>query len=344
LIASAAHSLHEVAALDPKLGSIANSLEDAVYSLDEAGRDLRRYSDSIEADPARLEAVEDRIAIINRLRRKYGETIADILGFGEQARRELESLTHSEERLQALESQESIVRNEIGCLSLALSEARQQAASHLASAVLTELAELAMGKARFAVEVTQEPDTEGVDIGDGRRVRFDNGGVDDVEFLIAPNPGEPLLPLAKIASGGELARVMLALKTVLAEADATPILVFDEVDSGVGGRSGDVMGRKLWSLGQSHQVLCVTHLPQVAVYADAHYRVAKETAGSDDGVERTVTTVRRLAPEERAREISAMLGGSASGQYTHLSAQELLQQAARWKDNRSRLQPAPSPE
>ncbi|MCL5025912.1 MAG: hypothetical protein M1531_05395, partial [Chloroflexi bacterium] len=193
-------------------------------------------------------------------------------------------------------------------------------------------------KARFEVLVEQEESADGVELSDGRRCRFDAGGVDRVEFIIAPNPGEPLLPLAKIASGGELARTMLALKTVLARADATPTLVFDEVESGVGARGGDVVGRKLWSLGERHQVLCVSHLPQVAAYADAHYRVVKKTvpaaSGRADGGEdaRTTTSVARLSAEERVEEVAAMLGGARESTLTVMTAEELLRQAEQWKD------------
>jgi DNA repair protein RecN (Recombination protein N) len=340
LMANAIRPLREVMSLDPALADIVRALDQAFIEIEEVERDLHRYGESLEANPTRLEEVEDRLALVHRLRRKYGDTINDILAYGEKARLELDSITRREERLNQLEQQKQDTLGIIAQKSAELSAHRRQAGQELASAVLAELAELGMGKANFDVVVEQVPDEHGVDIGNGERVRFDPGGIDKVEFMIAPNPGEPLLPLAKVASGGELARTMLALKTALAEVDATPTLVFDEVDSGVGGRSGDIVGRKLWSLGQHHQVLCVTHLPQVAVYADAHFRVQKDTQTTGDGAERTITSVRQLSLEEQVSEIGAMLGGSTGGQFTQLSAKELLESAHNWKVMASQHMPS----
>ncbi len=337
MLGTAGSSLSDAVRLDPSLEDALRSLEEARYQIEDVARTLRTYGEAVEADPERLEALEERLHLIGRLRRKYGDTIEDILEFGERARAEMEGLTNREEQLAELEKRGAALLREIGSLAAALSEARQAASARLAAAVQGELAELGMGKARFQVAVQQDEAEAGVKLPDGRCCRFDAGGVDRVEFLIAPNPGEPLLPLAKIASGGELARTMLALKTVLAQADATPTLVFDEVDSGVGARGGDVVGRKLWSLGEQHQILCVSHLPQVAAYADAHYRVVKTTiavAGAPAGTagaERTNTSVCRLSAEERVEEVAAMLGGREASQLTHMTASELLDQAQEWK-------------
>jgi DNA repair protein RecN (Recombination protein N) len=218
--------------------------------------------------------------------------------------------------------EEKLLRR-IGQLGTGLSDARQAAGERLSRAIETELADLHMERAQFGVELRAEPDAEGAYV-DGRRLAFDSTGIDRVEFLVAPNPGEGLKPLAKIASGGETSRLMLALKGVLARADHTPTLVFDEIDQGIGGRAGAVVGSKLWNLAEAHQVLCITHLPQLAGYGDQHFKVEKRIEG-----ERTVTQVRPLAEGERAEELAQMLGGL--GEKSLESAEEILAHVQRVK-------------
>jgi DNA repair protein RecN (Recombination protein N) len=251
--------------------------------------------------------VEDRLALIHGLKRKYGSSIGEILAFAGRAAAELETMSHSEERLAELKEQESSLLAEIGGIASALSQRRQEAGRGLGEAIQREMADLNMPKVRFVVEVRQVPDADGVALaGLAGRVAFDATGADKVEFLISPNPGEPPKPLAKIASGGETSRLMLAMKSILSDADATPTLIFDEIDQGVGGRSGHVVGEKLWGLTSGHQVLCVTHLPQIAAFGDTHFNIAKEIHG-----ERTVTRVVRLSDEARVAELADMLGGSS---------------------------------
>ncbi len=198
----------------------------------------------------------------------------------------------------------------------------------LAAAIEEELKELGMEKARFAVSIEQVTADRGVEV-DGKYYAFDSTGIDQAEFLISPNVGEPLKPLSKIASGGETARLMLALKTVLSEADEVPVLIFDEIDAGLGGRAGAVVGRKLWGLSEGHQVLCVTHLPQIAAFGDAHYKVAKRVAG-----DRTVTFLDDLDSEKRTEELAQMLGTLTGA--THLSAVEMRKEVQKWKDEHTR--------
>jgi DNA repair protein RecN (Recombination protein N) len=211
-------------------------------------------------------------------------------------------------------------------MALALSNARRQASQALADGVVAQLADLGMDQADFSVQIEWSDDSDGVyvETDDGQRIlACDERGLDRIEFLIAPNPGEPPKPLVKVASGGETSRTMLALKTILASADETPTLIFDEIDQGIGGRVGGVVGRKLWGLVHqgNHQVLCVTHLPQIAAYGDVHYHVAKQVVEN-----RTQTGVRTLADDDRVEELAQMLGTPSDS--TRQSAREILSQAA----------------
>jgi DNA repair protein RecN (Recombination protein N) len=214
----------------------------------------------------------------------------------------------------------------MGTLADRLSRERYKAAENLAKAVKKELADLNMARVDFQVAVTRKPSPEGLKLADGESYRFGAGGIDEVVFIASTNPGEPMKPLDKIASTGEISRFLLALKSALAGADTVPVLIFDEIDIGVGGRSGEVIGRKLWKLSRSHQVVCVTHLPQIAAFADAHYSVSKQTVG-----DRTVSTIETLQEEVRLKELAVMIAGA---QYTDSSlnaARELIQKAEAWK-------------
>jgi DNA repair protein RecN (Recombination protein N) len=247
--------------------------------------------------------------LINSLKRKYGESdIAGLLAAQERAEGDLKSLENSEVRTAELEGEQESYLRRIGQMALELSRRRHEAAERLSSSVERHLAELKMEGARFALKFqTQHADTGCYVTRDGseERLAFDQTGIDQVEFLISANPGEPLKPMARVASGGETARLMLALKAALAQVDSTPTLIFDEIDQGIGGRVGDIVGHKLWNLAKeaNHQVVVVTHLPQLAGYGDAHFHVSKAVA---DG--RTTTHVENLDRTRRVRELAAMLG------------------------------------
>ncbi len=320
LVGEAAEALDTLARIDPTQAAQAETLNQTLETLGEVARDLRDYLERIEFNPRRLNAVEERLALIENLKRKYGATIAEILAYAEQARQELESITHAEERIAELEAERQRLEAELARRGLELAQARRRAAEHLSRAIEAELADLRMKGARFEVGFTRRPDPQGLPLPDGERVAFDANGIESVEFLLAPNPGEGLKPLAKIASGGETSRLMLALKRVLAQADRTPTLIFDEIDQGIGGRLGAVVGEKLWRLARHHQVLCITHLPQLAAFGDLHFRVHKEVLG-----DRTVTRVERIEGEERVRELAHMLG--ESGESLLQSAKELIHRA-----------------
>ncbi len=328
ILGAVIHDLGQLERLDPSVAEHRQAVEGAVYQLEDVARALRTYRDTIEYSPARLKQVEDRLSLIQSLKRKYGSTLAEVLQFGRTAREELEAISHNEEHVAELREREAELLRQAGDQAAVLSQARRQVAGTLERAIEEELAELKMDRARFVVSLERVEDPAGPEI-DGQRWALDATGVDRVEFLIAPNVGEPPKPLAKIASGGETSRLMLAMKSVLSAADAVPTLIFDEIDAGISGRVGALVGRKLWSLTQGrHQVLCVTHLPQIASFADCHLSVCKRVES-----DRTVTEVHSLGDGERSPELAAMLGGDSEASL--LNARELLAQVEGWKRERS---------
>jgi DNA repair protein RecN (Recombination protein N) len=243
-----------------------------------------------------------------------------VIAYGADTRKQLETITGAADRINELEMQEAKLLEKLAKQGGLLSEKRKSAALTMSKGIEAELNDLKMASARFGVDFQTKPDVNGAPLPDGKRIAFDQNGFDRIEFLIAPNPGEGLKPLAKIASGGETSRLMLGLKNVLARADQVPSLIFDEIDQGIGGRVGMVVGHKLWNLSRTHQVFCVTHLPQLAVFGDQHYQVQKLI---DNG--RTLTRVEQLDGEPRLLELSQMLGEVGEG--TLRSAHELLQSA-----------------
>jgi DNA repair protein RecN (Recombination protein N) len=292
---------------------------------------ISSYESDIEDDPRRLADIEERLDLITKMRRKYGDSIEEILQRAAEDQAELESIVNRDEILLQLQQRDQEFRREIGTLARALSVRRAAAAQTLATAMEEQLNDLNMRRARFRVEMEQVPDEDGVlaQFADqpAQLYACDQTGIDRVQFLIAPNPGEPFKPLTRIASGGETSRLMLALKTILAGADATPTLIFDEIDSGISGRSGQVVGEKLWQLTRDHQVICVTHLPQIAAFADTHYNVNKQIFEN-----RTMTIVNELRPEQRIREIAHIMGGNVT-EFAMKNAEEMLDRSNLWKEN-----------
>jgi DNA repair protein RecN (Recombination protein N) len=321
LVGQASGFLAKAAAIDPSLEEMQVGLDSVAEQLGELIGELQEYRDSLEFNPRRLDEVEERLALLENLQRKYGDTIEEILAYADKAREEIEKLSHSEELSKELEEEENRLLHHLGDLGMELSNARRIAASELAEAVERELQDLNMRGARFSVAIEQKESPDGVFVGD-RRLAFDATGIDRVEFLVSANPGEELRPIVKVASGGETARLMLALKVVLTKADPTPVLIFDEIDVGIGGRVGSVVGRKLRQLAESHQVLCITHLPQVAAYGERHLKVTKKVVEG-----RTVTEASPLQGEGRLEELAAMLG--TPGESGLRSAEELLAGAER---------------
>ncbi len=352
LLGIALGTLEKLARIDPALEPQLRVAENINYQAEELARNLRDYEEQIEYNPRRLQVVEERLALIRRLERKYGQTISEVLDYAHNAAQELDAITHSEERIAGLQAEEERLLAELGNLAGELSRLRREAGRRLSAEIEEELRDLGMEGARFGVDFKWQEDAEGVPVPgsqipgsespnsslpSGERVAFDASGVDRVEFLVSPNPGEPMKPMTKIASGGETSRLMLALKAVLSRADETPTLIFDEIDQGIGGRVGATVGEKLWRLSVSggpgqvrHQVLCVTHLPQLAGFGDVHFRVEKRVEESEAG-QRTVTRIRALERESRVEELALMLGG---GEAARRSAEEILEQVARCKVQR----------
>ena len=300
----------EMVGIDPSLSEVIKNLEAASIQLDEVALSLRNYLRRIEVNPMRLEEIENRLEEIDRLKRKYGPTVEEVLRFGERIDKSLKSFTSDEERLFQLEGILGSLQGEMIALAKKLSWERKRVASELKRSVEKELGSLEMKKTTFEVQI--------------EALSFSPKGVDRVEFLISPNVGEEVKPLAKIASGGELSRMMLAMKKILAKVGGRQVLIFDEVDSGIGGAIAEVVGRKLKELSKHHQVICVTHLPQIACFADRHHSVRKEMKAG-----RTVTVVDPLEKEAIIDEIARMLGGVKVTEKTRAHAKEMIENAKR---------------
>lgn len=298
----------EMAAIDPSLSEVIRSLETTSIQLEEVAISLRDYLRRIEVNPMRLEEIENRLEEIDRLKRKYGPTVEEVLRFRGKVEEALSSFTSSEEKLFHLEGILGSLKGEMIALAKKLSWERKKFASELKKSVEKELGALGMKKTTFEIQME-----------DGA---FSPKGTDQVEFLISPNVGEEVKPLAKIASGGELSRMMLAIKKILARVGGRQVLIFDEVDSGIGGAIAEVVGKTLKELSKHHQVICVTHLPQIACFADTHHSVRKEVKGR-----RTVTVVDRLEKEAVVDEIARMLGGVKVTEKTQAHAKEMIENA-----------------
>ena len=299
------------------------TLESALAQLSDVGREVRSLAESVESDPARLAEIEERVELLRRLKRKYGGSDAAVLTFAEEARAQLERIETADERRGELQRALDEASRSAGATAGALSEARRKAAAALSEAVAGELREVGLERASFDIAVEQDEADDGLPAPDGRRYAFSSNGIDRVTFTARTNPGEESRPLAKVASGGETSRMMLALNSALQTVSGAPSLVFDEIDAGIGSRAGEVVGRKLWAVGQRAQVLCVTHLPQIAAWADTHFRVGKAV---EDG--RTYSGAEALGQEERVDEVAGMLGSGAS---VAQAAREMLERAAEGK-------------
>lgn len=309
--------VHNLIQIDPSQEKVVSLSETISEEITDLTTIIRDYSDQIEYNPERLGQVEERLALIHSLKRKYGESIPEILGYAENAEKDLENITFAKEKIKTLEQDQASILNDLSDLANRLSKTRKSAAKKLSEEISIELNELRMQDAKFQVDFQLQPADNGLITPDGKRVDFTLNGYDRIEYLIETNPGEGFKPLVKIASGGETARLMLALKNVLTKADQVKTLVFDEIDQGIGGRVGSIVGQKLRVLASTHQVLCITHLPQLAAYGIQHYQVDKAVEAS-----RTITTVTEITGESRLQELAQMMGDVNVG--TLKSAQELL--------------------
>ncbi len=326
-LGAAARAVQGPGAHDRALGELAERAQALAAEVGDLASGLRSYAEAVLVDPARLEEVNQRMALLRDLERKYGDDEAAVLAFAGEAADRLAELEGGTLRSEALEAEAAELRRDLAATGAALTAARQEAAARLGEAIRAELADLAMPSAQVVVAVEQDPDDNGLEVG-GRCLAATEDGLDRVDFRLAAHPGAPLRPLGRAASGGELSRVMLALRVVLAGVDRTPTLVFDEVDAGVGGRTAAAVGRRLAQLARRHQVLVVTHLPQIAAHADRHFTVEKRSA---EGT--TSTDVRLLDDAGRVGELSRMLAGMEGSGLALAHAEELLAAATAAKND-----------
>ena len=305
--------------LDKNIADIFSVLQECQYKMEDVSRDIRNYRDHVEFNPEALEQVEKRLDQINSLKRKYGKDIEEILSYRQSICDELEEIENSETIIAKLNEQIQVLQDELLDLSLSLSKNRKEIGKALEKKIIEELVSLNMEKAAFRIRFVESVDKNGA-------VQLTAKGIDRIEFLISANAGEPLKPLSKVASGGEMSRIMLALKTILAKNDNIPTLIFDEIDTGISGRTANIVGEKLANISQTHQVLCITHLPQIARMADTHFYIEKISTN-----EQTHTNVRHLQKKERITELGRLLGGTTITDLTLKHAKEMLDSSILFK-------------
>ena len=310
LLQRAAEAMEGIAGIDPRYEALSGRLRELYYSVQDVGYELQDILDHLTFDPAKIDKISERLDQIDRLERKYGPSLEDVIAFGERAGARLEELRASDERVEERRAALKRVDAELKTACEALTQSRRALADGLSRAVMEQLGDLGMAKTRFEIRIEPEAKPGAM-------------GADRVEFLISPNPGEPLKPMSAIASGGELSRIMLALKAISMDAGGVDSMVFDEIDTGVSGRMAQVVGEKMCRIARSHQVLCVTHLPQIAALGDVHFVVEKRTDG-----ERTQTSVHRLDDEGRVRELSRLVGGAEDSESSLSHARHMLSDAA----------------
>ena len=306
-------NIREIRNIDERLNLSEQDLDAIYYQLEDAALVLRDYKKSLSYDPTRIESIDDRLELLGRLKRKYGRTLEDILKKSDEIKEELKTISSADEEIDHISTAIEQQRSKMMDKAQLLSQRRREAASVLTEAIEDEVHTLRMEKATFHIMFNEPGNVQG-------EIPFNSKGIDEVEFYLATNVGETLKPLNRIASGGELSRIMLAMKKVLARTGSVGTIIFDEVDSGIGGATAEDVGKKLKDVSKHHQILCITHLPQIACFGDRHYRVIKTVSG-----ERTVTSVHILSEDERLDEIARMLGGAELTKKTKEHAQEMLE-------------------
>lgn len=317
-------SLDSIAEVDSSLVEAGIRLKDALFTLEDVAAEIRNYADTLRSEPERLAEIDERLELIRAMKRKYGPDLASVIAHGEEIQSEIEQLEREDRDVDSIRQQEQKTRERLESAATTLSEARKVAAIDLARQAEETIHELNMGRANVEVRFQHPPDPDGIRFSD-QFVAVDRTGIDRVTFYLAANAGEELRPLARVASGGETARFMLALKSILSDADETPTLVFDEIDVGVGGRSGQVVGEKLWGLSDSHQVIVISHLPQIAAFADRHTVMLKK----DDG-ERTETVAKVVTGSVRTDELAMMFDGRPVSPESRANAVALQERVAGW--------------
>lgn len=310
--------LGEIASLDRRIEKMRENLKEVGYQFEDIVNEIVRYKDEIDLDSQKLKEVEGRLNLINSLKSKYGSTIEEILEYRQKIYQELEAIDCSEDKLEKLKEEVNSLEDIISTISRNLSINRIKIAEDLQKMVVRELEDLNMKRCQFKVSINSYEDDNGMEI-DGKKYKIGPKGIDDIEFMISPNVGERLRPLARIVSGGEVSRIMLALKSILSEVDQVPTLIFDEIDSGVGARLGEVIAQKLKALSEKRQVICVTHLPQIACRAGRHFYIEKYILNNQTGIK-----LIEMMGEERVKEIARMLDGNQMSEITIQHAQKML--------------------
>jgi len=310
--------LGEISSLDRRIEKIKENLKEIGYQFEDIVNEIVKYKDEIELDSQKLKEVEGRLNLINSLKSKYGSTIEEILQYRQKIYQELEDIDCNEDKVKKLKEEIDSLVNKISAISHHLNVNRRKIAEDLEKMVIRELEDLNMKKCQFKVSINNYEDDNGIKI-EGKKYKIGPKGIDDIEFMISPNVGERLRPLARIVSGGEVSRIMLALKSILSEVDQVPTLIFDEIDSGVGARLGEVIAQKLKALSKKRQVICVTHLPQIACRAGRHFYIEKYIFNNQTGIK-----LIEMEGEERVKEIARMLDGSQMSEITIRHAQKML--------------------
>lgn len=310
--------LGEIASLDRRIEKIRENLKEVGYQFEDIVNEIVRYKDEIDLDSQKLKEVEGRLNLINSLKSKYGSTIEEILEYRQKIYQELEAIDCNEDKLEKLKEEINSLEDRISTISRNLSINRIKIAGDLQKMVVRELEDLNMKRCQFEVSINSYQDNNGIEI-DGKKYKIGPKGIDDIEFMISPNVGERLRPLARIVSGGEVSRIMLALKSILSEVDQVPTLIFDEIDNGVGARLGEVIAQKLKVLSKKRQVICVTHLPQIACRAGRHFYIEKYILNNQTGIR-----LKEMEGKERVKEIARMLDGSQMSEITIQHAQKML--------------------
>ncbi|MBA3063342.1 MAG: DNA repair protein RecN [Atribacteria sp.] len=310
--------LGEIASLDRRIEKIRENLKEVGYQFEDIVNEIVKYKDGVDLDSQKLKEVEGRLNLINSLKSKYGSTIEEILEYRQKIYQELEAVDYSEDKLEKLKEEVNSLEDIISTISHNLNINRRKIADDLQKMVVRELEDLNMKRCQFEVSINSYEDANGIEI-DGKKYKIGPKGIDDIEFMISPNVGERLRPLARIVSGGEVSRIMLALKSILSEVDQVPTLIFDEIDSGVGARLGEVIAQKLKALSKKRQVICVTHLPQIACRAGRHFYIEKYILNNQTGIR-----LKEMEGEERVKEIARMLDGSQMSEITIRHAQKML--------------------
>ncbi|MEA3453415.1 MAG: DNA repair protein RecN [Candidatus Caldatribacteriota bacterium] len=310
--------LGEVSSLDRRIEKVRENLKEIGYQFEDIVNEIVKYKDEIELDSQKLKEVEGRLNLINSLKSKYGSTVEGILQYRQKMYQELEDSDYSEDKVKKLKEEIDSLENKISAISHHLNVNRRKIAEDLEEMVIRELEDLNMKQCQFKVSINNYKDDNGIEV-EGKKYKVGPKGIDDIEFMISPNVGERLRPLARIVSGGEVSRIMLALKSILSEVDQVPTLIFDEIDSGVGARLGEVIAQKLRNLSKKRQIICVTHLPQIACRAGRHFYIEKYILNNQTGIK-----LIEMRGKEQVKEIARMLDGSQMSKITIQHAQKML--------------------